>query len=58
MFTLHPDYSTIFDLFKPHFSNRIWSHVRLLVLGAILTPGQRTVVAILRITGLTQEVHF
>jgi len=58
MFTLPPDYSTIFDLFKPHFSNRIWSRVRLLVLGAIFTPGQRTVAAILRITGLSQETHF
>lgn len=58
MFTLPPDYNIIFELFKPYFTHRIWSHVRLLVVGAILTPGQRTVAAILRITGLSQEVHF
>src|SRR5512133_85709 len=58
MFTLPPDYSMIFELFKPYFTNRIWSHVRLLVVGAILTPGQRTVAAVLRITGLSQETHF
>ena len=58
MFTLPPDYNTIFELFKPYFTNRIWSHVQLLLIGAILTPGQRTVTAILRILGLSQETHF
>jgi hypothetical protein len=29
-----------------------------LVIGAILAPGHRTVTAILRIVGLSQEVHF
>jgi len=58
MFTLPPDYNTIFEWFKPHFTNRIWAHVKLLLLGALLTPGQRTVAAILRITGLSQEPHF
>jgi hypothetical protein len=58
MFTLPPDYNTIFELFKPYFTNRIWAYVRLLMLGAILAPGQRTVTAILRIVGLRQERHF
>lgn len=58
MFTLPPDYNTIFDLFQPYFNNRIWSYVQQLLLGAILTPGQRTVTAILRILGLSQERHF
>jgi hypothetical protein len=58
MFTLPTDYNTIFDLFKPYFTNRIWSYVRLLIIGAILAPGQRTVAAILRIVGLSQERHF
>jgi hypothetical protein len=58
MFTLPPDYTTIFELFKPYFTNRIWSHVTLLLLGSILTPGQRTVTAILRILGMSQEKHF
>jgi len=58
MFTLPSDYNTIFDLFRPYFTNRIWSYVRLLMVGAILAPGQRTVAAVLRIVGLSQECHF
>ncbi len=58
MFTLPPDYNTIFDLFKPYFTNRIWSHGTMLLIGSLLTPGQRTVTAILRILGLSQEKHF
>lgn len=58
MFTLPPDYTTIIALFQPYFTNRIWPRVQLLLLGAILTPGQRTVTAILRILGLSQERHF
>jgi len=58
MFTLPPDYNTIFELFKPYFTNRIWSYVRLLMIGAILAPGQRIVTAILRMVGLSQERHF
>jgi DDE superfamily endonuclease len=58
MFTLPPDYNTIFALFQPYFSHRIWAQARLLLIGAILTPGQRTVTAILRILGLSQEIHF
>ncbi len=58
MFTLPHDYTTIFALFQPYFNSRIWSSVRLLLIGAILAPGQRTVTAILRILGLSEEVHF
>ena len=58
MFTLPPDYNTIFEQFKPYFTNRIWSHIQLLLIGSLLTPGQRTVTAILRILGLSQEKHF
>jgi hypothetical protein len=58
MITLPPDYNTILALFKPYFTNRIWSSVQQLLVGAILTPGQRTVTAILRILGLSEEAHF
>jgi DDE superfamily endonuclease len=37
---------------------RTWRHARLLLLGALLTPGQRTVSSILRIVGLRRERHF
>jgi DDE superfamily endonuclease len=44
--------------FAPLFSQRVWPHARLLLLGAILAPGQRTVTSCLRILGLHQERHF
>ena len=37
---------------------RTWQHAQMLVLGALLVPGQRTVCSILRIIGLRQERHF
>jgi hypothetical protein len=39
-------------------SHRVWRRVRLLLLGAILTPGTRTVTATLRVMGLTTERRF
>ncbi len=40
--------------FAPLFSKRVWPHVRvLLVVGAILAAGKRTVSAALRAAGLT-----
>jgi DDE superfamily endonuclease len=37
---------------------RTWQHAQMLVLGALLVSGQRTVCSILRIIGLRQERHF
>ena len=37
---------------------RTWRHAQLLLLGALLTPGQRTVCAILRVAGLCWERRF
>jgi hypothetical protein len=44
--------------FAPVFSTRVWRHVPLLVVGAILTPGQRTVATVLRVLGLGQLATF
>jgi hypothetical protein len=44
--------------FSPVFSERIWDWAQVLVLGAILAPRQRTVTAILRIMGLSEERQF
>jgi DDE superfamily endonuclease len=44
--------------FAPLFSNRVWSHAQLLLLGAILTPGARPVTAALRAMGLATEHRF
>ncbi len=58
MLTLPSEYLTLIQVFAPLFSTRIWSHVQVLVIGAILAPGKRTVTAILRIMGLSQDKHF
>jgi hypothetical protein len=44
--------------FAPLFSERVWVHAQVLLLGAILTPGARTVTAVLRVMGLAMERHF
>jgi hypothetical protein len=42
----------------PLFSKRVWEHVEVLVVGALLAPGKRTVTAVLRVRGLSQEGQF
>ena len=44
--------------FAPLFSKRVWEHVGVLVVGALLAPGKRTVTAVLRVMGLSQERQF
>ena len=44
--------------FAPLFSKRLWRHVQVLVAGAILAPGRRTVSSALRAMGLDQEKRF
>src|SRR3954453_14988617 len=44
--------------FEDVFSERVWDWVQVLVVGAILTPGQRTVAAVLRVMGLGDERQF
>jgi hypothetical protein len=58
MLTLPDEYNTLLTIFQPCFSKRLWPLVRILVIGAILAPGKRTVTAVLRIMGLSQERHF
>lgn len=42
----------------PLFFQRSWRHAKVLLTGAILAPGTRTVASILRITGLARERRF
>jgi DDE superfamily endonuclease len=44
--------------FAQAFSERTWEWVQILVVGAILAPGRRTVTAILRVMGLSDERQF
>ena len=58
MLTLPNQYTILFAHVAPLFSKRVWPLAKLLLVGAILAPGKRTVTAILRIMGLSQEEHF
>jgi hypothetical protein len=44
--------------FESAFSERIWEWAKVLLVGAILAPGERTVTAILRVMGLANEKQF
>ncbi len=56
--TLPAEYITILGAFARLFSNRIWKHAKILLIGAILAPAERTVTAALRVMGLSLETHF
>ena len=44
--------------FAPLFFQRSWLHAEVLLVGAILAPGKRTVTSLLRVTGLARERRF
>src|SRR3954447_23724360 len=48
----------VLRVFEGVFSERVWDWVRVLVVGAILTPGQRTVAAVLRVMGVGEKRQF
>jgi hypothetical protein len=56
--TLRAEYITMLGAFAKVFSKRIWKHAQILLLGAILSPAERTVTAVLRVMGLSGEKHF
>jgi hypothetical protein len=59
MLRLPTRFAEVILAFAPVFvQQRTWRHAQLLLLGALLAPGQRTVSSILRIIGLRQERHF
>jgi hypothetical protein len=50
--------ATVIGAFAPLFSKRVFEHATLLLVGAILAPGRRTVAAVLRVMGKGQDGHF
>ena len=58
MRTLPPKMVQVLAPFAPLFSKRVWQHAQLLLGGAILAPGRRTVSSALRAMGLDQEKRF
>src|SRR4029434_7644044 len=51
-------FAAVILCFAPLFRQLTWRHAQVLLIGAILVPGQRTVTSILRITGLCRERRF
>src|SRR6266536_3953126 len=49
---------TVLRHFELVFSERVWEWAKVLLIGAILAPGKRTVTAALRVMGLSQEAQF
>ena len=58
MLSLPIAFSSAIGVFAPVFSRPVWQHVKVLMTGAILAPGQRTVTAILRIMGRSTAPNF
>jgi hypothetical protein len=46
-------FTRVMGLFAPVFSRPVWPHVKVLLTGAVLAPGTRTVTAMLQIMGLS-----
>ena len=55
---LPPTIIQIMSHFAPLFSARVWPHAQVLLTGALLAPGKRTVSALLRVMGLDQRSDF
>src|SRR5919109_945720 len=49
--------TTVMGAFAPLFSKRTFEHAKLLLVGAILAPGKRTVTAVLRVMGKSTDAH-
>src|SRR5215213_1644511 len=58
MLRLPARFAAVILCFAPLFRQHTWRHAEVLLLGAILVPGQRTVTSILRISGLCRERRF
>ena len=56
--SLPPEMIVVCAPFAQLFSDRVWHHAQVLVLGAILASGKRTVSSCLRVMGLAWETHF
>src|SRR5215216_6791833 len=51
-------FAAVILCFAPRSREQSWRRAEVLLVGAILVPGQRTVASILRITGLSRERRF
>ena len=57
MLCLPPTSISASSIFSPVFSKPVWQYVKVLITGAILATGRRTVTAVLRVMGLSTEPY-
>jgi hypothetical protein len=58
MSTLPTGFAQLTLAFAPLFSKRVFQSIQVLLFGAILAIGKRTVTSVLRVMGLDQQAHF
>jgi hypothetical protein len=58
MLSLPIAFISAIEVFAPVFSRPVWQHVQVLMAGAVLAPGKRTVTALLRIMGRSAASDF
>src|SRR2546427_6321034 len=58
MLTLPKRIIPVLRQFEAVFSERVWEWAKVLVIGAILAPGERTVASILRVMGCSDDKQF
>jgi DDE superfamily endonuclease len=58
MLALPIAFSSAIGVFAPVFSRPVWQHVKVLLTGAVLAPGKRTVTAMLQIMGRSAASDF
>lgn len=56
--TLPAELLNLIVVFQPLFTKPTWEHAKVLLLGALLARGKRTVTACLRVVGLSQQTGF
>src|SRR3954453_7089864 len=58
MQTMPPEGSTVILAFRSLFSKKVFEHVKVLLMGALLSVGRHTICAALRFCGLAKEPNF
>ena len=58
MLSLPIAFTSVIGVFVPVFSRPVWRHVKVLLAGAVLAPGKRTVTAVLQIMGRSAASDF
>ncbi len=58
MFTFPTEITTVIAPFAPLFSEAVWYYAQILLIGAILAPGKRTVSAVLYVLGQKDDAQY